>query len=299
MGENESASTPAAMFRVRSGAPEPVRKALDAAFAVFAREAGMQISAYLRSTVISAYDGLQEGLFSAYMAGRSEHSCAAVVQADGLRWRALLDIQSSLFFVLLELMLGAKPGGRASVQRAPTEVEKQLLAVLLRPVIAELERAYGQIAGDSAPVKFVFGGIESDARVGDLFGATTPIIAARVKVAIGERSGFLTVVMPVQAVSAGFDAAVAEVGDPGVEVAEDARVYELLSNASVRIDAWLDDVTMQFRDLAQLREGYVIKFDHATTRTLSCTVNGAPAFHGQVVSTGRKRAFLIENKGAL
>jgi flagellar motor switch/type III secretory pathway protein FliN len=64
----------------------------------------------------------------------------------------------------------------------------------------------------------------------------------------------------------------------------------------VRIDAWLEDVTMPFRDLVQLREGHVIKFDYALERALTCTVNGAAGFQGQIVSTGRRRAFLVEGQ---
>jgi len=38
----------------------------------------------------------------------------------------------------------------------------------------------------------------------------------------------------------------------------------------------------------------VIKFDHPTERNLQSTLNGVAGFPGQVVSTGRKRAFLIQ-----
>jgi hypothetical protein len=65
--------------------------------------------------------------------------------------------------------------------------------------------------------------------------------------------------------------------------------------ATVRVDAWLEGVNMQFRDLVELREGCVVKFDYATSRKLSCTLNGAAGPEGHIVSTGRKRAFLIES----
>jgi flagellar motor switch protein FliM len=48
------------------------------------------------------------------------------------------------------------------------------------------------------------------------------------------------------------------------------------------------------RDLLELREGNLLTFDFPVDRPIELTVNGAQKFTGQVVSTGKKRACLVE-----
>ena len=48
------------------------------------------------------------------------------------------------------------------------------------------------------------------------------------------------------------------------------------------------------RDLLSLREGHLLNFDFSVERPIELLVNGTRKFTGQVVSTGKKRACLIE-----
>ena len=48
------------------------------------------------------------------------------------------------------------------------------------------------------------------------------------------------------------------------------------------------------RDLLDLREGNLLTFDFPVARPIELTVNGAHKFTAQVVSTGQKRACLVE-----
>jgi len=301
MTEQDTGPRPSALFQNRPGIPEPVRKTLEAAFESFARETGMRLSAYLRSTVAASFAGIDELSFSAFLEARSDHSCAATIDPGAGRPRLLLDIEPGLFFALLELMLGAKPASRPPVVRTPTAIEQQLIAVPIRALIAELDRAWSQISPAAAAPKpsFQFGGIEARSRVHALFPPSTSMLTARFEVAIGDKSRAFTLVIPAQFIATAATAAIVSPAetDRGAapDVPESTRVQHLMLEATVRVDAWLEGVTMQFRDLVQLREGCVIKFDHATTRRLSCTLNGAAGLEGHIVSTGRKRAFLLES----
>jgi flagellar motor switch protein FliM len=295
MREEEISAQPIALYEPRPGMPEAASKALDSAFLAFAREAGVQISAYLRSAVASRYAGAEEQCFSDFLAARAPYSSAAVLDAEALNCRILFDFEPALFFALLELMLGGKPAARMSISRSPTEIEKQLVAVLIRCLAAELERAWAEVAPHIKDVKLVFAGIEADSRLPALFAPSTALLAARFEITVGDKAGALTIVTPLQTANTEFRPAAAA-AEPAPEMPEGERLHHLVMDASVRIDAWLEDVTMPFRDLVQLREGHVIKFDYALERALTCTVNGAAGFQGQIVSTGRRRAFLVEGQ---
>jgi flagellar motor switch protein FliM len=126
-----------------------------------------------------------------------------------------------------------------------------------------------------------------------LFPQSESVVAASFDLTVGERSGTLTVVAPAQALDSMFGAAdrgaSADAGVPG-----EPNLSRTMLDADVQMDVWMTGISMALGDLVQLREGYVIKFDHPTERQVSCTLNGETGFMGQVVSTGRKRALLIE-----
>jgi flagellar motor switch protein FliM len=72
------------------------------------------------------------------------------------------------------------------------------------------------------------------------------------------------------------------------------RMLGLLRGASVTLETRLEGQTLKVRDLLALRAGHLLAFDHPVARPLELQVNGAGRFIGQVVSTGRRRAYLIE-----
>ena len=51
---------------------------------------------------------------------------------------------------------------------------------------------------------------------------------------------------------------------------------------------------LTMEDLLGLREGNVLVFDFPVSRAIELSVNGSHKFTAQVVSTGRKRACLVE-----
>ena len=70
---------------------------------------------------------------------------------------------------------------------------------------------------------------------------------------------------------------------------------QLMMPASVALDVWLDGAQMRLGDLLQLSEGQIVKLDHPVERKAVCTLNGTAGFSGQIVSTGSRRAFMLED----
>ena len=61
------------------------------------------------------------------------------------------------------------------------------------------------------------------------------------------------------------------------------------------MQVWLDGSEMRLGDLLQLREGQIVRLDHPVERMAVCTLNGVSSFNGQIVSTGQRRAFQVED----
>src|SRR5258708_2749090 len=193
---------------------------------------------------------------------------------------------------MIELKLGGKHVTGGPPGREPTEIEKHLITILMRTITAELMRTWCAFA----PVVFRFDGITAGSQLARLHSPTETMAAASFNLVVGEQSGELTVLTPLRAAGA-FLAGLERTGPVDEEeTSQEDRITSAMMDAQVRVDVWLDDVSMQLRDLIQLREGYVVKFDHPTERPFAGLLNGELGFSGQVVSTGRKRAFLIRKE---
>jgi len=288
MPDTQNAS-PQMLYETHRQTPAASRALLNSLHEAFARDLGMQLSAYLRTNVNVRPAALEECAYPEFLAQKGTHSCIGVLTLQPIGWHVLLELEAALVFPLLELMLGAKPEARPIPDRGPTEIEKQLIAILMRSIGAELERAWN----GAAQISLQFRGIETQSQLSRVFAATENVLLASFDLMAGERNGTLTVVSPALALDSMLETA-ARGGAPDSEIPEEANISRAMLHADVQLDVWLTGVSLSLRDLVQLREGHIIKSDYPTERRVSCTLNGETGFKGQVVSTGHKRALLIE-----
>ena len=68
----------------------------------------------------------------------------------------------------------------------------------------------------------------------------------------------------------------------------------LIRPSKMYVDGRLAGPTMRVEDLMDLKVDDVVSFDYPVGRPLELSINGKVKFRGGIVSTGRKRAFEIE-----
>ncbi len=277
------------LYETHRQTPAASRTLLNSLHEVFARDLRMQLSAYLRTNVNVRPATVDECTYAEFLARQGMHSCTGVLTLQPMGWPVLLELEAALVFPLLELMLGAKPAARPTPDRGATDIEKQLIAILMRTIGSELERAWNA----AAQISLQFRGIEAQSQLSRILAPTDNVLLATFDLTGAERNGTLTVVSPARALDSLLETA-ARGGAPDSDVPEEANISRAMLDADVQLDVWLTGVTLALRDLVQLREGHVIKSDHPTDQRVSCTLNGEAGFTGQVVSTGHKRALLIE-----
>jgi flagellar motor switch protein FliM len=74
---------------------------------------------------------------------------------------------------------------------------------------------------------------------------------------------------------------------------EQSRILRLIKPAALFLESRLRGPTIRVEDLLDLAEEDLLTFDYAVDRPLDLTVNGVLKYRGNVVVSGRKRAFEI------
>jgi len=125
--------------------------------------------------------------------------------------------------------------------------------------------------------------------------ATEPVFAAHFDLVAGDQVGQLTLLAPPDlftTVMAAEEPVPVETPETTVSV---EATLELLLGGQVAMQVWLDGSEMRLGDLLRLCKGQIVRLDHPVERRAVCTLNGVSSFSGQIVSTGQRRAFQVED----
>jgi len=264
---------------------------IQAANEALARELSLSLSAFFRGSFKASFTNVSEEPFGDLTLADGSSCFGSAILGPGQR-KLLLEMENSACFPLLGLALGAKAGNFPAPRRKPTEIELQVVHLLFRLIFSEACRAW------SAVVKTTLepAAIEVEQTPGRLLAATDLVSIARFELAGEEPLGALRLIAPVDLFAGGADEE--QPGAESVAAAVDGgsaeSTLELMMPVEVSMDVWLDGSHMLLGDLLQLREGQVVKLDHPVERRVICSLNGKVGFSGQIVSTGSRRAFLVE-----
>jgi flagellar motor switch protein FliM len=122
------------------------------------------------------------------------------------------------------------------------------------------------------------------------------VVAVGIEIRIGETSGTLNIAIPsinIKMIGQKFDQQWSLRKTEPTE-AEQQRILELIRDCATTLDARLCGPNLRVRDLLELQPGDLLRFDYRIDQPLECAVNRVPKFRGRVVSSNRKKAFLIE-----
>jgi len=204
----------------------------------------------------------------------------------------MLELNPSLVFPILEMLLGGTGRSSASIQRDITEIEQKLLDGLFRIVLHDLREAWKGVTA----VDFTIEAMETEPQLLHILAPNEAVVAIAIEVRIGETVGMMNIAMPsivIKMMRQKFDQQWS-VRKTHASVAEQARVLRLLRGSSLRVEARLEGPTLSLRDLLDLREGHLLTFDYPVERSIELKINGERKFRAQIVAAGKKRACLID-----
>ena len=145
-------------------------------------------------------------------------------------------------------------------------------------------------------VDFTIESMETEPQLLHLLAPNEAVVSIGIEVRIGEAVGMMNIAMPsivIKMMRQKFDQQWS-VRKTHASESEQRRVLRVLRQATLRLEARMDGPTLCVRDLLDLREGNLLTFDFPVSRPIELTVNGAHKFAAQVVSTGQKRACVVE-----
>jgi flagellar motor switch protein FliM len=279
-------------FRRPDRIPKSQVRAIHLLHDTFVRNLVSSLSAYLRSYLTVNLVSVEQLSYAEFLDGLPSPTCMISLGLSPYDGNGVMELNPSLVFPIIEMLLGGTGKASAAIQRDVTEIEQKLLDGLFRIILNDLREAWKTVT----MVDFTIESMETEPQLLHILAPNEAVVAIGIEIRIGETVGMMNIAMPsivIKMMRQKFDQQWS-VRKTHASEAEQARVLHLLREGILTLEARMDGPTLTVRDLLALSEGHLLTFDHPVDRSIELLINDTRKFTGQIVSTGKKRACQIE-----
>jgi flagellar motor switch protein FliM len=286
--------TPAVRFDFRrpDRIPKSQVRAIHLLHDTLVRNLVSSLSAYLRSYLTVNLVSVEQLSYAEFLDGLPSPTCMVSLGLAPYDGNGVLELNPSLVFPIIEMLLGGTGKASGAIQRDITEIEQKLLDGLLRIILHDLREAWRPVTC----VDFTIDSMETEPQLLNNLAPNEAVVAFGIEIRNGESVGMMNIAMPsivIKMMRQKFDQQWS-VRKTHASVHEQARVLRLLRDAQFALEARLEGPTVTVNDLLQLSEGNLLVFDYPVDRPVELLVNGTRKFTVQVAGSGKRRACVIE-----
>ena len=285
--------TPAVKFDFRrpDRIPKSQVRAIHLLHDTFVRNLVSSLSAYLRSYLTVNLVSVEQLSYAEFLDGLPSPTCMVSLGLSPYDGNGVLELNPSLVFPILEMLLGGSGKGSATIQRDITEIEQKLLDGLFRIILHDLREAWKGVTA----VDFTIESMETEPQLLHLLAPNEAVVSVGVELRIGDTVGMMNIAMPsivIKMMRQKFDQQWS-VRKTHANAGDQVRILGLLREGALTLEARLEGLTLTVQEFLGLGDGHLLTFDFPVERPVELLVNGAHKFSARMVGAGNKRACLI------
>lgn len=262
----------------------------------FVRALASSLAAYLRSYVIVNLVSVEQLSYSEFLDCLPSPTCLASLGLKPYDGNAILELNSTLVFPVLEILLGGDGKQQFTAQREVTEIEQVLLGGFFQIVLRDLHEAWKFVT----PIGFAIERIETEPQFLQILAPTEAVVAVAIEIRLGDAIGMMNIAMPsivIKMMRQRFDQQWLLRKATSTDE-EQARVMKLIQPAELQTEAMLSGPRMLLRDLVDLTEGDVLGLEFPIGQPIDLLLTGEKKYRGEIVNSGSRAAFrVLEHAG--
>ena len=256
----------------------------------FGRNLASSLGAYLRAYLTVSLVSVEQISFGEFQQYLPTPTAIANVSMKPMEGNAVLEMNPSLVFPMLDMMLGGS--GESSVEvRELTEIELSILEGVVRIVLHDLREAWAPVA----EIDFIIEGTETQPQLMQILSPNEAVVAIGFEITLGETRGMMNLGIPsivVKMMGQKFEQQWSIQRRTGSD-AEQNQMRSLLNRVPVTLEARMTGATIRVKDLLALETQDVISLDISVRRPAELRVNGRDKFLVEVVADGNHRGVVV------
>jgi flagellar motor switch protein FliM len=278
-------------FRKPDRIPKSQLRAIHFLMENFVRSLVSSLTAYLRSYISGNLITLEQVPYSEFLEVLPSPTCLVSLNLKPSGGHAVLELNPSLIFPILELVLGGKERTAKNLGRELTDLERSLLDRVYRIILQDLTNTWRAVAD----IEFTMNSEEGGRQ---LVGALAPgesVLAIGIEFHIGENTGMINLAIPSLMVKSMVQKFDKQWSTQALELDEvdEQQTLRLLSRSGLELEAQIK-TTMSARDFLKLVEGSVLELGHPVDGPVACALNNKWKYDAMIGSSGAHRAVRIE-----
>ena len=260
----------------------------------FVRNLVSSLSAYLRSYLVINLVSVEQLSYSEFLECLPSPTCIASLGLKPYDGNAVLELNSSLIFPILEILLGGDGKLQVNANREVTEIEQVLLDGLFRLILRDLHEAWTFVT----QIDFTLETIETEPQFLQILAPTEAVVAVAIEIRIGDSVGMMNIAMPsiiIKMMRQKFDQQWSLRKSASTDV-EQCRMLDLIQTSGLSSEVTLSGPCLLLKDLMNLEAGDILSFEFPAARPLDLRLNGERKYRGEIVNAGRRAAFRVSER---
>ena len=272
-------------FRNSSQMSELHAHAMNTVYEDFARAASNSLGAYLRARFELVLASVELMSVKDFLAGFQETGFVAFLRLEPGGSAALLQIDTSLVFPIIDVLLGGS-GTPAPNARSLTEIDEDIMEGIAQVLSRQLETTW-----QSMGVTISVNRQQKASQVHGVYLPTEKLAILTFEAKLNETSGVVSISFPASLASAMLRGTAAKVGgllqsQSGADCGLRSRILNCHFDATVG----LTELRVSLRELLDLKPGDVLNLRLPAKTSASLLLNGLRYFEAAPVRNGSQRA---------
>lgn len=295
--DSESGGSPASSatpydFRRPDRIPKEQLRAIHLMHDFFSRNLASSLGAYLRAYVTVSLVSVEQLSFAEFLQYLPAPTCINSIGMRPLDGNSVLELNSSIVFPVLDVMLGGSGNSNVPEDRELTEIEQTIIDGFLRIILHDLQESWAPITA----IDFQIEQTETQPQLMQILSPNEAIVAIGFEITMGEHRGMMNFGIPsisVKMLGHRFDQQWS-MRRRGGSNQSTGQMRDLVMDAPVQVDAAVGGGRISLRQLLGIDVGDVVTLDVPVSRRADFRINGVRKYVGEPVSSGPRRALLIE-----
>ncbi len=263
----------------------------------FARLTTTALSAQLRSMAHVHVASVDQLTYEEFIRSIPTPTTLAVINMDPLKGNAILEIDPSVTFSIIDRLFGGTGQGGAKVQRDLTDIEQSVMEGIIVRILANMREAWTQVI-DLRPR---LGQIETNPQFAQIVPPSEMVVLVTLETKVGEEEGMMNFCIPYITIEPIISKLSSQFWFSSVRRSSTTQymgvLKEKLSSVEMDVVAEIGTINLPVRDVLALRTGDVIKLSNVRVGDpFTLSVGSRKKFLCQAGVIGKKVAVQILKK---
>ncbi|TGK14684.1 flagellar motor switch protein FliM [Leptospira fluminis] len=232
----------------------------------FARLATTGLSAQLRALVHVHVAAVDQLTYEEFIRSIPNPTTLAVINMDPLRGSAILEIDPSISFTIIDRLFGGK-GETAKISRELSEIEMSVMEGIIVRILGNMREAWSTVI-DLRPR---LGNIETNPQFAQVVPPNDMVVLINLETKIGEVEGLTNLCIPYITIEPIINKLSAQYWYSSIRKGEldenRSIIQERLDQVQIPVIAEVGSVDISILDFMNLNVGDVVKLENTTTRS--------------------------------